>query len=1038
MRQAQRDILGHEILLTLIDFVMKKFYYLVSVLAFTAMVGCQNENEVLGIQQESDVVFTASFEGNASSRTQLEQESEKLKTVWSKTDQLSIFAGKCTNRLYKLTDGEGQTNATFEFVQVSGGIEDNSSSATTLSANVAYYPYNQNVTVASGTTDGSYTINAVFPAEQTYTESLSFGEGAAPMVAVTESELDTDLSFKNVGGILGVGVTGSATISKIKFTAENKTLAGPVAITATKAEPYATFAANEGVSSITLNCGAVTLTNNPTWFMVAMLPVAIESGKLTITIYDTEGKYMTYSHETAVNLTRSGSVKIENVAYSGELTAGVDEANAQLKSGDTDVTVDVSSTNASESAASIQLPENDSENPTNLTFSAITEGTTVSIAATDDSNGGEAKEVNVSVPSSTTGYNFNIDLPNSTVTLGANGTSATYNEVTASTAENTLIVGDGVTVKTLKIKKGHVRVHGKIESVIREGNENGTTTYIILEDGAEIPSNLGEGFVVVSAADYGFIQFLNSAASGDSYTLTGNVTVPANTEIPEGVAVDGANYSVLTSVTGTDGVGKGVFKLSANSAIKNLTFTSPGTQYDVIVEGAATIENCKFPTPTASTLVNANGAQYGKRAIYTASAAVSGELNVVSCTFDNYVYAFNFSSSTNTMDITFTGCAMKGWLSGNGNSHKFVNCIFGKSDDYQNYVPYCPVTFEGCTFLEGFTISLKHVSTLTFDNSCKVGSTAITEPSDLTWDFSGDGTDEGQARTVTIGSSSWTYSSTEGESYGWKDAFLAFLESAESGDSYTLVGDVTVPAGTEIPAGVTVEGAGYSVTTTIAESENGVGKGVFVLNKKAAIKNLTFTSPLTQYDVIVKGDATIEGCVFSTATASEMNKGKRAIYTGSESLEGDLSVTSCTFDDKVYAFNFSNPANQMDITFKECTMKGWLSGHGKSHKFVNCNFGASGDYKNYIPYCDASFEGCTFLNNFVISLKHAGALTFDSSCKVGSTTIDEPSDLTWDFSGDGSDNATPETVTIGGSSWTNDGTESASWSSSETTTTGEE
>ena len=44
----------------------------------------------------------------------------------------------------------------------------------------------------------------------------------------------------------------------------------------------------------------------------------------------------------------------------------------------------------------------------------------------------------------------------------------------------------------LKIKKGHVRVHGSIGNISREGTENGDVTYIIKEDGANITGTVGE------------------------------------------------------------------------------------------------------------------------------------------------------------------------------------------------------------------------------------------------------------------------------------------------------------------------------------------------------------------------------------------------------------------------------------------------------------------------------------------------------------------------------------------------------------------
>lgn len=46
----------------------------------------------------------------------------------------------------------------------------------------------------------------------------------------------------------------------------------------------------------------------------------------------------------------------------------------------------------------------------------------------------------VSVPQLDTAPKFEIELPSSTVTLAANGETATYDEVTATTAANTLVL----------------------------------------------------------------------------------------------------------------------------------------------------------------------------------------------------------------------------------------------------------------------------------------------------------------------------------------------------------------------------------------------------------------------------------------------------------------------------------------------------------------------------------------------------------------------------------------------------------------------
>ena len=79
-------------------------------------------------------------------------------------------------------------------------------------------------------------------------------------------------------------------------------------------------------------------------------------------------------------------------------------------------------------------------------------------ASTGASGNSAPENVLVSVPQLDTAPKFEIELPSSTVTLAANGETATYDEVTATTAANTLVLDKGITVNTLKVKAGNVRV----------------------------------------------------------------------------------------------------------------------------------------------------------------------------------------------------------------------------------------------------------------------------------------------------------------------------------------------------------------------------------------------------------------------------------------------------------------------------------------------------------------------------------------------------------------------------------------------------
>lgn len=94
----------------------------------------------------------------------------------------------------------------------------------------------------------------------------------------------------------------------------------------------------------------------------------------------------------------------------------------------------------------------------------------------------------VSVPQLDTAPKFEIELPSSTVTLAANGETATYDEVTATTAANTLVLDKGITVNTLKVKAGNVRVKSgaKVTAISRESG-NTSTVIIIKKRGLNYP-----------------------------------------------------------------------------------------------------------------------------------------------------------------------------------------------------------------------------------------------------------------------------------------------------------------------------------------------------------------------------------------------------------------------------------------------------------------------------------------------------------------------------------------------------------------------
>ena len=515
---------------------MKKLY--LGALALCMMASCQNEDAaVLDTQHVSKMEITASLDNSVGSRTALLDDGNGgYKVIWTEGDLLSVFYGSSdAHNQFKLNTGAGETTATFKSVG-SFVFSSDTENGDNSFANVGYYPYSASTTVSKN--NDTYVINTEIPVNQTYAES-SFAQNASPMVAVSNG---LDFAFKNVASVLRVPLKGNEEIIKATLTAPSN-MAGAATVTLTETSGNWMPSANveDGSAMVVLNCSTPVQLNTSTAtdFFFVLAPGTYAAG-MVVKFYASDGTYYSYTTQNEQTFYRSEVKYLVDKIYGttgpghSNGTVGVSEANDELANGVENVDVTVASTDEN---PTLELPAATSDNPTNINFISLPEDEEIIIKASTESQGDEAKNVNLTVPQNENGYDFNIDLANSTVTLNANeGQQATYDEVTAATAENTLIIGEGVTVKKLKIKKGHVRVHGKVEDVSREGNANGDVTYIIYEVGAEIPSQLSEGMKAMSAAEWDLRKEI--AAGETEVTLDANIDLTSSLEVSSDLVVN--------------------------------------------------------------------------------------------------------------------------------------------------------------------------------------------------------------------------------------------------------------------------------------------------------------------------------------------------------------------------------------------------------------------------------------------------------------------------------------------------------------------
>ena len=442
-----------------------------------------------------------------------------LQVVWNTGDAISVFAENgevYTNNQGTITTGVGETDATFS-VTVDG-----------TSKVAAAYPY-----TSTNSYNGSV-ISMTMADSYTYTEN---GIGGAPMAALI-SDQNANIAFKNAGALMGLTVNNiPAGYNKAILTSKGEqAITGACEIAFdTNGNPTLTATSGAIGKAITINFDAAQTKTNKTFYF----PIPVNS-------YSALEFSISNGSENKVLKTKALDAK-RSIRYKSTLTLDevtgstpVDAANAadatqKLAEGSNSVSVTIPD---SDSEPTISLPVSD--NQTSLSFEPIPTGKIVTIQATTEGTA-VSDQVTISASSDENSSNsFNINLPNSTVTLDANGETATYNEVTASTAENTLIVNKSVTVNTLKVKKGHVRVHGKIGAISREDNLD-AVTYIICEDGAEIPSNLGEGFQKMSAAEW---DLRKAIANGGTVTLDADIDLVESIVVEKDVTVNLNNKSI--------------------------------------------------------------------------------------------------------------------------------------------------------------------------------------------------------------------------------------------------------------------------------------------------------------------------------------------------------------------------------------------------------------------------------------------------------------------------------------------------------------
>ena len=233
--------------------------------------------------------------------------------------------------------------------------------------------------------------------------------------------------------------------------------------------------------------------------------------------------------------------------------ASVADVEEAIAAGATEVIV----TEAPTQNAAITIPKTfDAGNQTTVSIS-IPE-TNVKVTVSEGEGSQQApKEVVVSCPNMS---ELEINLPNSTVTL-----KGSFGSITATTADNTLIIPEDVKVSSLTVNKGNVEIYGQFDiQITKAKGYTGTITYFVstAEQLAAFATKVNAG--ISFAKDY--VKLSNDIdLKNKEWTPIGKNGKPFSGTF------DGCNYTISNLYINKPSHNLGLFGFTSGGKIMNFT-----------------------------------------------------------------------------------------------------------------------------------------------------------------------------------------------------------------------------------------------------------------------------------------------------------------------------------------------------------------------------------------------------------------------------------------------------------------------------------
>lgn len=922
---------------------MKTKYLTSLAMAALLLAACSDEQEFASTPS-GEGVLRATVEG-ASPATRAGFDSEGA-FYWTTGDQLGVTTTSSSTGFsaLTLTSGAGQASGTFDG-KISGEL-----------GSYAVYPYSASNSL------NSTTLTYNFPATYNYTKvdadffSATQGEGNSFNPAMWGSISNGSTQLKHLGGVFCIKI-------------EKMPLAtGKLIVTATDKDITGDFTANLGdvapvltSSGLTTSRNEVTITfSNASTETSGVFYIPVPTGTYNVRIKMTDNSDTTPAKIDAaagtytVNRCDLKQITLTESSIDAEPADDLEAAVTDLGTHD-NVTVSkqVSSTQ------SIEIPSTTGGAEVTKTLSLQDVASGASLTITDAAASTSENSVDnlvFSIPTNETeGYeplDLTVTMPNTTVTLAGNGGKAAYGEVTASTAENTLILSSGVTVQNVIVNKGNIRVNsGAVLSAIERGGGNTAQVIIYKEEGATIPEGLDANMFVVK--DVTIDELKSVFANGGEYVLNSdlsiigeNLTVPAD----KNVTLD-LNGHTLTAANGQS---SGIVVLG--------TFTLKDTQGTGVIK--ATKKYSDGGLTYSAGIIEVNGSK----------ASMDMQGGNIEAALENATSNGQYGVGVwNGGTFTMTGGKIEaGWyaVSGNGTSSGNINIKGGTLISTADYTLYLPQ--EGTTTISNGTITGAAGAIGMRDGTLNItGGTLTSTGTGDTGQWS-DGSSSMDNAVLNIGGGTTN-------TYGNCTINISGGEFIAQGNSVNIEKN----ASPKHTITLSVTGGTFNDPSALAYLSESANDVIVRLDK-----DLTLTESM----VIRQGSAVIDlNQHFLTATAAAVVEGTThvnqsvAIYVDTDAEvtvkngkigestirlfygifgkgNAKVNLENVEFSEMLsYAYNGAGSLLNAD----NCTFHGWISGWGNgTATFDGCTFTiGKAWYPAAICYGNTTFTSCKFFKN---------------------------------------------------------------------------